>query len=111
VFAVSGYHFAHYSGSIITFVDGRTFQFPVYGNRPTASVMAGVDGSGNAVILFRRAADGWLKRARLWPNPIGMEVTINPDWRVTDHLVLVIAVASRFLDGYSKLLGAASRLR
>lgn len=78
-----GKHLNHRARASITFPDQRWLEFPVEGTRRTNAIMTAVDQDGNKVARYR---------APKGPGPV--EITVHPDWTLTDELVLVIAISA-----------------
>ena len=74
----------------VTFPDQRWLRFLVRGTHPENAIMTAVDQAGNRVVRYRRPAEGWDT----------VEITVNPDWKVTDELILAIAISAGYLKSY-----------
>lgn len=74
----------------VTFPDQRWLRFLVRGTHPENAIMTAVDQAGNRVVRYRRPAEGWDT----------VEITVNPNWQLTDELILVIAISASYLKSY-----------
>jgi len=76
----------------IGFPDQRWLRFLVRGTRRANAIMTAVDQAGNKIARYRRVA------GRAGINKI--EITIHPDEKLTDELVLAIAISAQWLGRY-----------
>jgi len=93
VLYVTGENYCGQASARITLVDQRSLRFLVRGQRPANAIMTAVDESGVNVARYRDAS---LRPFR----PIPMDIIVNPDWPLTDELVLALAVSAEWLKGY-----------
>lgn len=91
VLYTSGMHFDGSAGGCITFPDRRWLRFPVRSTRRSNAIMTAVDQAGNRIARYR--VTGWL-----WASTV--EITVHPDWKLTDELVLAIAISAQWLPYY-----------
>lgn len=77
----------------IGFPDQRWLRFLVRGTRGANAIMTAVDQAGNKIARYRRVAG----RAGIDKKT---EITIHPDEKLTDELVLAIAVSAQWLGRY-----------
>jgi DivIVA domain-containing protein len=91
VLYTSGMHFNGSAEGCITFPDQRWLRFPVRCTRRANAIMTAVDQDGKKVARYR--VTGWL-----WATT--MEVTVHPDWKLTDELVLAILISAPWLPYY-----------
>ena len=93
-----GKHRNHHAEACITFPDRRRLEFPVWGTFKKAdAIMTAVDQDRNRVARYRVAPQR-APRALLFDPAV--EITVHPDWTLTDELVLVIAISAPWLQGY-----------
>lgn len=85
-----GIHYAGRADTCITFPDRRWLEFPVWGRFKADAIMTAVDQDGNEVAEYR--APGRVRDT--------VEITVHPDWKLTDELVLVIAISAGWLHPY-----------
>ena len=90
-----GRHFDHGSGACITFPDQRWLEFPVQRALKTHAIMTTVDQDENKVAQYRAPS--------LHPFRQTVEITVHPDWDLTDELVLVIAISAPWFYSYFKI--------
>ena len=83
----------HRACARIGFPDQRWLQFLVRGTRRADAIMTAVDQVGNKIARYRRVAG----RAGIDKK---IEITIHPDQKLTDELVLAIAISARWLGIY-----------
>lgn len=97
---ISGENYHWRAGFCISFPDGRWLRFPVRGTRRANAIMTAVDQAGNTVARYRINDKGFnlLSKTPLRQNTV--EVTINPDRKLTDELVLAIAISAREVSTY-----------
>jgi DivIVA domain-containing protein len=89
-----GLAFAHRAWASITFPDQRWLRFLVRGTDEGNAIMTAVDQAGNKAVRYRR---------QLVPGTFGrnlVEITVHPDWKLTDELALAIAISAPWLRGY-----------
>jgi hypothetical protein len=79
------------ASACITFPDGQWLRFPVRGTHRMNAIMTAVDQAGNRVARYRILGRG------------SVEITVNPDRKLTDELVLAIAISARWLDPYFRI--------
>jgi hypothetical protein len=87
----SGMHFNGRAGGCITFPDQRWLRFPVRCTRRANAIMTAVDQDGNKAARYRATG-------RLWATTV--EITVHPDWKLTDELVLAILLSAPWLTRY-----------
>jgi hypothetical protein len=95
VLYTTGMHFNHRAKACITFPDGRRLEFPIQGRFMVHAIMTAVDQDGNKVAQYR--APSWLQQM--------VEITVHPDWKLTDELVLAIVISAPWLHWYFKMEG------
>ena len=67
----------------VTFPDGRWLRFLVRGTKDANLIMTAVDQAGNRIARYR-----------IGPSPKrAIEITVHPGWKLTDELVLAIAIS------------------
>ena len=88
---VSGWHYDRFDEGCVTFPDRRWLRFPVRGTRRSNGIMTAVDEGGNNVARYR--VTGRLRATTV-------EITVHPDWKLTDELVLAIAISAPWLPQY-----------
>jgi DivIVA domain-containing protein len=89
-----GLAFAHRAWASITFPDQRRLRFLVRGTDEGNAIMTAVDQAGNKAVRYRR---------QLIPGTFGrnfVEITVHPDWKLTNELALAIAISAPWLRGY-----------
>ena len=91
VLYISGNHLNRSAGACITFPDQRWLRFPVRSTSRRNAIMTAVDQGGNKVARYRVTG-------RLWATTV--EVTVHPDWKLTDELVLAILISAPWLPSY-----------
>jgi hypothetical protein len=85
----------------ITSPDQRWLRFPVRGTRRANAIMTAVDQAGNRIARYRLADKGRnLEWKPTWNWPIPVEITVHPDWELTEELVLAIAISAPWLNEY-----------
>jgi hypothetical protein len=87
---LTGRNFQHRACSRVTFPDQRWLRFPVRGTRPWNAIMTAVDQAGNKVARYRISAAGF--------GPV--EISLHPDWPLTDELALALAISAPWLESY-----------
>ena len=80
----SGENFGCRACFCVTFPDGRWLRFPVRGTKEVNAIMTAVDQAGNKVARYRIRGGGR-----------GLEITVNPDQKLTDELALALAIPAR----------------
>jgi hypothetical protein len=90
----SGKNFGRRSYACVTFPDQRWLRFLVRGTEPWNTIMTAVDQAGNRVARYRKSTGPppW-ERAEA-------EITVHPDRKLTDELVLAIAISAEWLESY-----------
>lgn len=90
----SGKNFDRQAYACVTFPDQRWLRFLVRGTEPRNAIMTAVDQAGNRVARYRKSTGDlpW-ERAEA-------EITVHPDQRLTDELVLAIAISAEWLESY-----------
>jgi len=91
---VHGLNFNRRAYACITFPDQRWLRFLVRGTRRANAIMTAVDQEGNIVARYRKPSRD---RPRKWGS---VEITVNPGRKLTDELVLAIAISVPMLDSY-----------
>jgi hypothetical protein len=71
----------------ISFPDQRWLRFLVRGTDLTNAIMTAVDQEGNKVARYRI-------------DDSGLEITVHPNQKLTDELILAIAISAPELGGY-----------
>jgi len=90
----SGKNFDRQAYACVTFPDQRWLRFLVRGTEPWNAIMTAVDQAGNRVARYRKSTgDPLWKRAEA-------EITVHPDQRLTDELVLAIAISAEWLESF-----------
>jgi hypothetical protein len=84
----------------VTFPDQRWLRFLVRGTAPGNAVMTAVDQAGNRVARYRKSTT----RDLPWERP-SVEITVHPDRKLTDELVLAIAISADWLESYFHSMG------
>ena len=90
----SGRAFAHRAWASITFPDQRWPRCLVRGTYEGNAIMTAVDQAGNTAVRYRR---------QLIPGTFGrhfVEITVHPDWKLTDELALAIVISAPWLRAY-----------
>jgi hypothetical protein len=87
-----GKHYNLSPGGSIRFPDQGQLQFPVQATGPGNAVMTAVDEAGNRVARYRVLGQP------LFRDPV--EITVHPDWELTDQRALAIAISARWLGSY-----------
>jgi DivIVA domain-containing protein len=89
----AGGHGNGIAGGYIKFPGQRWLRFPVRGTGWTDAIMAAVDQAGNKVARYRLVR---------YQNSLRTttEITVHPDQRLTDELVLAIAASAPWLSSY-----------
>jgi DivIVA domain-containing protein len=94
----SGEHLAERPEACITFPDQRLLRFPVRGTTRADAIMTAVDEGGNNVARYRIARWGHVEKYFFRAGAV--EITIHPDRKLTDELILAIAISAPWLSGY-----------
>ena len=90
----SGQNFNRRAYACVTFPDQRWLRFLVRGTEPWNTIMTAVDQAGNRVARYRKSTgDPRWERAEA-------EITVHPDQRLTDELMLAIAISAEWLESY-----------
>jgi DivIVA domain-containing protein len=84
-----GQHFDHSAGSYIKFPGQRWLRFPIRCTARSNAIMTAVDQAGNKVARYRFAG-----------SRKTMEIAIHPDQRLTEELILAIAVSAPWVADY-----------
>jgi hypothetical protein len=85
----------------ITFPDQRWLRFLVRGTRHWNAIMTAVDQAGNRVVRYKRSTES---KAVRWTDPGGpIDIIVNPDWKLTEDLVLAIEGSAGLLERYFPL--------
>jgi DivIVA domain-containing protein len=105
----SGQHLAQTAAACITFPDQQWLRFPVRGTgfgvrgRKNA-IMTAVDQDGNKIARYRIPRTGYAARylttSTISGAPGQVEITVHPDRKLTDELVLVIAISAPWVGQY-----------
>jgi hypothetical protein len=93
VLYTAGTHFSYRARARITFPGRRWLEFPVRGIFRRHAIMTAVDQDGNNVAQYRVPS---LRRRTV-------EITVHPDWTLTDELVLAMAISAPWLHSYFAL--------
>jgi hypothetical protein len=97
---ISGENYDWRAGFCISFPDGRWLRFPVRGTRRANAIMTAVDQAGNTVARYRINDKGFNLMSKTPFKQNAVEVIINPDRKLTDELVLAIAISGREISTY-----------
>jgi hypothetical protein len=90
----SGQNFDRRAYACISFPDQRWLRFLVRGTKPWNAIMTAADQAGNRVARYRQSTgDPPWERAEA-------EITVHPDQRLTDELVLAIVISAEWLESY-----------
>jgi len=92
VLHVVGKHYDHSPGGSIRFPDQGQLQFPVQATERANAVMTAVDEAGNRVARYRNPF------RPLFRDPV--EITVHPDWELTDQRALALAISAGWLRSY-----------
>jgi hypothetical protein len=102
VLYTSGVHFDHSAGASISFPDRRWLRFPVRGTRRGNAIMTAVDEAGNSVARYR--LNGFIPGLGNFnsfiPGLGNVDISVHPGWKLTDELVLAIALSGPWLPRY-----------
>ncbi len=93
----SGRNFNHRACACISFPDQRWLRFLVRGTQKDNAIMTAVDPAGNAAVRYRI-----ISRPRAWDT---VEITVHPNWTLTEELALAIAISAPWLGAYFELGG------
>lgn len=91
------------SGSSITFPGRRWLRFRVRGMERGSAIMTAVDQAGNKVARYRitRGVFPGNVRAVMTGSTAGrVGITVHPDWKLTDELVLAIVISAPWIAEY-----------
>lgn len=91
VLYASGKHIGRQARGCVTFPDQRWLRFPVRSTSRQDAIMTAVDQDGNKVARYRVTGRAWATR---------VEITVHPDWKLTDELVLALLISAPWLPGY-----------
>jgi DivIVA domain-containing protein len=91
VLYISGNHMNRSAGACITFPDQRWLRFPVRCTNRANAIMTAVDQGGNKVARYRVTG-------RLSATTV--EITVHPEWKLADELVLAILISAPWLPCY-----------
>lgn len=94
VLYTSGSHYNHSAHASISFPGRQWLRFPVRGNRRLEAIMTAVDQAGDSVARYRIIPPSSFLRRSI------VEITVHPDWPLTDELVLAIAISAPWLNSY-----------
>ena len=94
VLYTSGKNFNHRARASISFPDQRWLRFLVRGTSRADSVMTAVDEAGNKVARYRIIDQGFTLRRN------DVEITVHPDWQLTEELMLAITISAPWLHSY-----------
>ncbi len=89
----SGRNYDWRARASIMFPDQRWLRFLVRGNKRLNAIMTAVDQAGNRIARYRIISH----RSSGWDT---VEITVHPDWKLTDELALAIAISAPWLEGY-----------
>jgi len=67
--------------------------------------MTAVDDAGNKVVRYRIIDQGFMLRRNI------VEITVHPDWRLTEELALALTISAPRLRSYFGRPGGMSRWR
>ena len=105
----SGQHSTQSAAACITFPGQRWLRFPVRGTDSgfrgrKNGIMSAVDQDGNKIARYRIPRTGYAARY-LTTSPISgapgqVEITVHPDRKLTDELVLAIAISAPWVGQY-----------
>jgi DivIVA domain-containing protein len=95
----SGKNYARRACACVTFPDQRRLRFLVRGTKPENAIMTAVDQAGNRVARYRQFAEDF-DPYRVWGEVV---ITVHPDQKLTDELVLAIAISTTWLDSYFRV--------
>jgi DivIVA domain-containing protein len=92
VLYVVGEHCGRRPGGSIRFPDQGHLQFPVQATERGNAVMTAVDEAGNRVARYRGPGTPFFR------DPV--EITVHPDWELTDQRALALAISAGWLRSY-----------
>ena len=90
---VNGQNHGNSAYASITFPDLQRLRFLVRGTAPGNAIMTAVDQAGNRVARYR-----------ISPRR-GVDITVHPELKLTDELVLTIAISAPWLRRYFRSPG------
>lgn len=93
VLHLSGRNFDHRACARVTFPDQRWLRFLVRGTKRANAIMTAVDQAGNKVARYRDTS------RRFHPGQT-VEIAVHPGRKLTDELILAIALSPGWLAGY-----------
>ena len=96
VLYISGNHMNRSAGACIMLPDQRFLRFPVRCTNRANAIMTAVDQGGNKVARYRVTG-------MLWATTV--EITVHPDWKLTDEHVLAILISAPWLPSYFRSSG------
>jgi hypothetical protein len=91
----TGASFWHRAHARVTFPDQQSLRFLVRGTMLRNAIMTAVDQAGNKVARYRITRRYWSSSAMA-----DAEVAVHPDRKLTDELILAIAISSPWLETY-----------
>jgi len=107
---VCGRNYEYRAWARVTFPDQASLRFLVRGTRPANAIMTAVDQAGNKVARYRLSGYGepipkteisWFPGGLDRPRPgTPVEITVHPDWALTDELALTILISAPWLGAY-----------
>ena len=89
----SGTNFGFRAWACISFPDQRWLRFLVRGTQEGNAIMTAVDQAGNRAVRYR------IINSRYFAGDT-VEITVRPDWKLTDELALAIAISAPWLADY-----------
>jgi hypothetical protein len=89
----SGHNVFGRATECISFPDQRWLRFWVRGTHQMNAIMTAVDQAGNRVARYRITGKGVT-------TPKHVEITVHPDQKLTDELVLAIAISAPWIGAY-----------
>jgi DivIVA domain-containing protein len=89
-----GHHIDGDPSGYIEFPGQRWLRFPVRGTGSSNAVMTAVDQSGRQVARYRTTAE------RIVTGWRAIEITVHPDQRLTDQLILTLAVTAPWVSSF-----------
>jgi DivIVA domain-containing protein len=95
VLYTTGMHYADSARGCITFPDRRWLRFPVRGTDTRNAIMTAVDQGGNKAARYRITRQSFLVARQKQ-----IEITVHPDWKLTDELVLAILISAPWISLY-----------
>jgi len=107
LYTSSGQQRGRVSAGCITFPDQRWLRFPVRHGWPRPgknAIMTAVDQDGNKVARYRIPRTGYARRYGITSTISGapgqVEITVHPDRKLTDELVLAIVISAPWVGQY-----------